>query len=186
MKRCKKCGVVQELSEFYANPGARDGRRPECKQCTAANRKAWYQRNRRKVIARVQRWREDNRNRYLTYQRDYKRSRPEQERDGYLRRTFGITLSGYERLLESQAGGCAICGRSPKPKAPLHVDHDHESREVRGLLCVRCNNALGLLEERPERLYLAADYLQGAPWSSIQEIATLARERAYALRGSAA
>jgi Recombination endonuclease VII len=95
-------------------------------------------------------------------------------------------LAKYEALLESQAGVCAICGRPPKPKAPLHVDHDHETGDPRGLLCVRCNNALGLLDERPEVLYLAADYLDGAPWSRSQEIAGLAREGALALPGSTA
>jgi hypothetical protein len=185
MKRCKRCGIVKPLGEFYANPGARDGRRPECKQCTAASRKAWYRENRHKVIARVQQWREDNRERYLTYQREYKQSRPEQEREGYLRRTFGITLADYEALLDSQSGLCAICGRSPKAKAPLHVDHNHSTGEIRGLLCVRCNNALGLFDECPERFYLAADYLQ-SPGLNTKAITTLARQRALALRGSAA
>lgn len=52
----------------------------------------------------------------------------------------GIELddAGYDRLLEAQGGGCALCGATPK-KRRLHVDHDHRSGAVRGLLCYRCN-----------------------------------------------
>lgn len=47
----------------------------------------------------------------------------------------------YERLFAEQAGGCAICGNPPKTRR-LHIDHDHKTDAVRGLLCFRCNNAL--------------------------------------------
>lgn len=44
-------------------------------------------------------------------------------------------------MLTAQGGGCAICGAKPKTRR-LHVDHDHASGAVRGLLCHRCNRAL--------------------------------------------
>jgi hypothetical protein len=68
------------------------------------------------------------------------------------------------------------------------VDHDHGTSEIRGLLCVRCNNALGLSREDPDLLKRAARYLtvdakhrsQRTSWE------LLARKRAQDLRGSAA
>jgi Recombination endonuclease VII. len=47
----------------------------------------------------------------------------------------------YERLLAEQGGVCAICGNPPKTRR-LHVDHDHKTGRVRGLLCYRCNRLL--------------------------------------------
>jgi hypothetical protein len=54
---------------------------------------------------------------------------------------LGVDDAEYERMLEAQGGGCAICGAKPKTRR-LHVDHDHATGKVRGLLCHRCNRAL--------------------------------------------
>lgn len=54
---------------------------------------------------------------------------------------LGVTDEQYERLLAAQGGGCAICGATPKTRR-LHVDHDHKTGAVRGLLCYRCNRFL--------------------------------------------
>ena len=47
----------------------------------------------------------------------------------------------YDRLIAAQRGVCAICGAPPKTRR-LHIDHDHRTGKVRGLLCQRCNRAL--------------------------------------------
>lgn len=78
---------------------------------------------------------------------------------------YGLTPSQYDDLLASQDGCCAICGDPPDPNgvraaSRLHVDHCHETGRVRGLLCVRCNPALGLFHDRPGLLRAAADYLE--------------------------
>ena len=54
---------------------------------------------------------------------------------------LGVDDVEYTRRLEAQGGGCAICGATPKTRR-LHVDHDHRTGAVRGLLCHRCNRAL--------------------------------------------
>lgn len=57
-------------------------------------------------------------------------------RDLYLRRTYGISLKDYEKMLEKQGFACAICKRPQTAfKKSLHVDHDHKTNEIRGLLC---------------------------------------------------
>ena len=80
-------------------------------------------------------------------------------------RQYGVTPEWYEAKLAEQGGQCAICGRTPPPGAiksasRLHVDHCHDSANVRGLLCNRCNPALGLFDHNPELLEAAAAYLR--------------------------
>lgn len=53
----------------------------------------------------------------------------------------GITIDEYDARLAKQGGGCAVCGRPPKTRR-LHVDHDHATGAIRGLLCYRCNRAI--------------------------------------------
>src|SRR5262249_47723947 len=101
-------------------------------------------------------------------------------RASHLKRKFGITLADYEAMLVAQGGGCAICG-DPEPEGrSLHVDHDHEDGQVRGLLCFRCNNALGDLREDVALLSRAASYLDSSPDDA--DPVALARARALALR----
>jgi hypothetical protein len=66
-------------------------------------------------------------------------------------------------MLDAQGGGCAICGRLPRSDIALHVDHDHATGRIRGILCWPCNNLLGDVQDDPKRLYAAADYLSRDP-----------------------
>ncbi len=78
-----------------------------------------------------------------------------------LRRNYGITLADYDRILDDQNNGCAICGKTPEEnKQRLAVDHNHTTGEVRGLLCKNCNTAIGLLGDNPSTLRLATRYLE--------------------------
>ncbi len=87
---------------------------------------------------------------------------PEQQRRANLRKCYGISPEEYDALLASQGGGCAICGSTEpaKGKRYMPVDHCHGTGAVRGILCGNCNMAIGLLADDPERLILAAAYLQ--------------------------
>jgi hypothetical protein len=188
VKRCKKCGEVQALAEFYKHPGARDGRRPECKRCTNAIRLRRYRLNPEREIARVRAWQQANPQRVKAWAEKNRDKRLKKLREIHLRNKFGLTPDEYDRILETQGGVCALCESPPTPGISLHVDHDHGTGEIRGLLCVRCNNALGLFREDPDLLKRAARYItadakhrsQRASW------ARLARQRVEALRGSAA
>lgn len=87
-------------------------------------------------------------------------------------RRYGVTPEWYEAKLAEQDGRCAICGRTPPPGAiksasRLHVDHCHDSANVRGLLCNRCNPGLGYFGNDPALLEAAAAYLRRH--QSIQE-----------------
>jgi Recombination endonuclease VII len=75
---------------------------------------------------------------------------------------LGVSDNEYARLLEAQGGGCAICGAKPKTRR-LHVDHDHKTGKVRGLLCHRCNRALPTWVTI-KWLRKAHDYLAWSAW----------------------
>jgi hypothetical protein len=75
---------------------------------------------------------------------------------------YGITATTYDAMLAAQGGGCAICGAkpaSPWGRSALHVDHDHATGKVRGLLCMPCNTALGFFRDSPSLLARATTYL---------------------------
>lgn len=84
----------------------------------------------------------------------------EQTRNSNLKRHYGITLDDYDSLLEKQEYKCAICGTdTPNGMGRFHVDHNHATGEVRGLLCHGCNTALGGFKDSPDLLLKARDYL---------------------------
>jgi hypothetical protein len=64
-----------------------------------------------------------------------------------LKSKYGITLDDYARMFAAQNGRCAICNTPPERGTNLHVDHDHKTGRVRGLLCSRCNLNLGRVEK---------------------------------------
>ena len=76
---------------------------------------------------------------------------------------YGITLEELKGFEEAAGGRCQICGTSEKdaPKGRLHVDHCHETGSVRGLLCQRCNQALGMFSDDTGVLERAITYLKG-------------------------
>jgi hypothetical protein len=78
-----------------------------------------------------------------------------------LRCTYGISPEELVKLIEKQGNKCAICRvvfGTEKKNSP-HVDHDHSSGWVRGVLCTGCNTGLGNFGDDPNHLTNAADYL---------------------------
>jgi len=151
-KRCSACRQEKSLADFHLRSASPDGRQHRCKQCASELNRKYNSAN---SEARRETW------------RNYRR-------DSYLQRTYGISDERYTEMLELQGGVCKICllpGEAKGERRPLHVDHDHaccpSSRScgscVRGLLCQRCNKALGLLRDNTWSLQRAIDYLTSAP-----------------------
>ena len=71
---------------------------------------------------------------------------------------YGISKDDYAALLEQQSNCCAVCQRE-FDRTP-HIDHDHETGRVRGLLCYPCNSGLGQFQDDTEVLKKAIAYLE--------------------------
>ena len=150
-RRCTKCGETKPRTEFSRDKRRPDGCQSWCKLC-----KAVYQRK----------YNAEHKEQTAAYRRKYYAEHPEKirggsySRDYHLRHHYDISLATYNAMLKHQGGGCAICGKArDRDGKYLSVDHDHETGEIRGLLCSQCNHALGLLQESEELCLSAASYL---------------------------
>ena len=94
------------------------------------------------------------------------RRRRARRRRWKLIRQHGITPEERDVMIAERDGRCDICGERPVSPLPtqnqLHVDHDHNTGKIRGLLCSRCNRAIGALGDSVEGLLRAITYLKQA------------------------
>ena len=93
-----------------------------------------------------------NPEKYKGYVRNWKSKNPDRERIRNLAQ-FGLTIEDYDAMYKAQGGVCAICKQPETSQRDgkvyrLAVDHDHNTGEVRGLLCFKCNSAMGSFEKR--------------------------------------
>ena len=111
--------------------------------------RAWARQNYQKIKGRVKQYTEKNRERIRQYAYDHYHNGPgkDQHRNKHLKRNHGITILEREAMLEQQGGRCAICGTDKFDRNGPCVDHDHTTGRIRGILCINCNNALGLIKD---------------------------------------
>jgi hypothetical protein len=148
LRVCTKCGAEKPVADFHKGNKGR-GLQGKCKECQKAERREWYLKpSSKEYMAAYGR---------LSRSKDYRR-------DYALKRKFGISLADYDRMHAEQDGRCANPGcrtdRPGKTRPRFDVDHDHSTGKVRGLLCVSCNLAIGLLGEDLQRLLGAIAYLE--------------------------
>lgn len=164
-KLCNFCvpPTTKDESEFFKSASSKDGLEFRCKVCYRAYRAArraldrkaqqkYYKKNRKKIIKKVVDWQRVN------ARRRYDLAQPSR-RKYKLKSLYGLALEDYLKLLEIQGNVCKICKLSPQ-KESLCVDHDHKTGAVRGLLCQRCNKAIGSFEDSPTLLKRAAAYIE--------------------------
>lgn len=111
-----------------------------------------YNENKDKVLAINLSWRDKNRDKIKEYNRKNHRKRQLSQ--------YGLTPEDYSTILESQGGGCAICGCPPPADRCLAVDHCHKTGKVRGILCGSCNRGLGLFKDDVVKMKKAVEYLE--------------------------
>ena len=152
MKRCPKCKSIKETSEFYVRPAMKDGFSCWCKKCNIESSKRWESTPAGKVAtkAKYKRWKQNNPDSVKACNRKHNLLR------------YGITPDDYQNIFSTQGACCAIC-KTDKPangQGNFHVDHDHQTGRVRGILCSECNIGLGKFNDDPRLLTAAAAYLQ--------------------------
>ena len=123
-------------------------------------RNAWYQANRERILAKHAAYYAANRE-LINQRRQESHARKKGGLKAYyLNKYYGITYEEWKLLYESQAGLCAICKRAFNGDKDTHVDHNHVTGKIRGLLCSNCNSGMGLLGDDIPRLEAAISYLK--------------------------
>ncbi len=113
--------------------------------------KKYREKNKEIRAAKLKEWRSKSPEKRYAYNRDY-----------HYRKKYGISHSEAEALLESQNGRCLICNDEINlggTGGPC-IDHNHETHEVRGILCRPCNHGLGCFQEKEEIMLSAIAYLK--------------------------
>lgn len=85
----------------------------------------------------------------------------ERRRMNGLHERYGLTALEFDALMRAQGGTCAVC-KKPPGKRRLHVDHEHVTGRIRGLLCFKCNASIGYMHDSPALLQAAVSYLESA------------------------
>jgi len=135
-KQCKRCEKHKPKTSFTKASRNTDGLQSYCKSCADA------------------------------YRKEYQVKNPEAGTDRHYRRVFGITLQDVKQMLQKQDGKCALCSRELSVlqgrgfSTIAHVDHDHVTGKVRGILCGNCNTALGKLGDSIESIERVLSYLK--------------------------
>jgi hypothetical protein len=96
-------------------------------------------------------------------QREYLKTHPvpkEKSWRYHLKSNYKISPEDFDLMFSWQNGLCAICGCSASNGRRLHVDHNHTTGGVRGLLCTNCNLGLGLFKDSEGLLLSAISYLK--------------------------
>lgn len=142
---------------YAADPEKRAAQRAKAKQWRVDNPEKYAEQMARadkaKVNARSMEWYRANKERAAATQRRNK-----------LKREYGLTLEQFEAMLTAQSGRCAIC---KVEMTEPHVDHDHKTGLIRGLLCMPCNSALGMFRDSTESLAAAIAYLTSSSSGAI-------------------
>lgn len=103
--------------------------------------------------AYLQKWKQDNPEKVRGYHRAYRRNHPEQDLNYRRLKKYGITPAEFKRMFLEQGRRCAMVdcrAETPGGRGDWHLDHDAKTGKVRGILCTRCNLALGIHERRRE------------------------------------
>lgn len=145
---CSKCQETKSFTEFHRHAKKPSGYRSECKACNKAYRSTPEAKAR--AALRSKDWRQRN-----------PESRRVTRKKAMLKSFYGLTLEEFQIMRDAQQNKCRICGKdgSDEPKGTLAVDHCHATGEIRGLLCLHCNQGLGHFQDDVERMRAAIAYL---------------------------
>ena len=142
-KLCKKCNTVKSVTEFHKSKRHMNGIKNECAKCTNEYLRKHYIKNKSRYNQRSQ--------------------------EAHYLRKYNLKYSEYLDLCEKVNYQCEICFKSGEPAKSgrgkksinnvLVVDHDHNTGQVRGILCQDCNRGLGLFKDNAKVLIKASEYV---------------------------
>lgn len=161
--KCNKCGHELILNDNWTK-GNQSKKNYICKSCAYRKTKSWVEANKEKTKEYQKNYYAENSDELYAKSRDYKAEHAEEIKEYYkdyylknghkyresnrrshLKRKFGITSEQFDYWFEKQNGRCDIC--KELSSKTLHVDHNHTTGQIRGLLCSACNTSFGMLKE---------------------------------------
>jgi len=170
LKTCTKCGESKRPIDFYRKEA-------HCRVCRNKESLAYHHAHPDRARAKVKEWDNANPGIRAARSKEWYRTHPEakkkwrtdnpdsakrQDRASKLKSAYGLTIADFDRMLASQGGVCAVCSGPPNGRGAYHVDHDHDTGKIRGLLCHSCNIALGLVRDSQDHLAKLMAYLREA------------------------
>jgi hypothetical protein len=173
---CIRCNIDLN-DENYTYKTTKSWRKKICDDCWREDRKQYYTKNREKLLERnrqyyvknqekSKQYNIKNREKILDYHKKYNAENREKTKNGKLKSTYGIGLDEFKKILEEQNYKCKICGAElelvfgRKNKKTPHVDHNHKTGRIRGVLCNSCNVMLGCACDNLEVFEKAIEYLR--------------------------
>jgi len=160
-KNCSKCGDMKPLDEFFNNESSPDGKYSQCRKC----RKAVYKMNQEKILEEKKSYYERNKEKKKASVKEYrKRKKAENPNWKKLKEMAYKTGKSFEEVEQwfnkqwmKQQAQCSICGKVFSDDDC--IDHDHNTNQLRGLLCPTCNAGIGMLKDSSELCLNASKYL---------------------------
>lgn len=147
VKKCSRCKEIKPVDEFGITAGTPTGLSYYCKLCAST---------------RVADFHKQHPEKHREYAREWGRMNPDKKAAIALKNRLGVPHDTYATMLAKQDGKCAICGTT-KPGVRLkrfHVDHCHDTGDIRALLCSTCNTGLGFFKHNVEIIHSAIAYLR--------------------------
>jgi len=186
IKQYKREWYYRNKEKELAKAKQREKNMEERKKAREYSRK-WYYSNKERAQANHRKWKQENKDKVKEYNRKYakvyiqenkllikgkkKAKRDECKENNpitlrkYTLKKYGISIEEYGLMYSKQNGFCAICHKPEINKRSitnaLCIDHDHQTNKIRGLLCNKCNKALGLFGDNVSILKEAIKYLEG-------------------------
>lgn len=151
MRTCCRCGEEKVITEFPFQNKQKNQRMYWCGECKRKYQRERYRREPKKVKEAVMKWHKGHR-----FNTCLIASRAHAKKKGY------VPCVATPREIEvAFTGKCHVCGvPEMECRTRLHLDHDHATGVFRGWLCRKCNTALGLLEDSPERALALMKYAE--------------------------
>jgi Autographiviridae endonuclease VII len=161
LKICGRCRVEQPIANFGLHSKACDKLQNDCAACKRIIAVEWRRKNPERSKATNNAWNAKNREKVNAWaRRSYRRNAVKRAHKQRQRR-HGLLPHTEDELTKVQDGKCPGCLNNLS-EVTRHIDHDHATGKVRGILCQKCNMSLGLLKDDPEILIRLANYLRKA------------------------
>lgn len=168
-KVCTKCKRELHAKNFATDATRKDGKHPHCSTCRRVYGRVW-QKLVRNIPTVREKLKEQSKKSYRKHNEKRKaemRARtPDYKKESFIKSVYGITLKDYDDMFKKQGGVCFICGQKETRKnkytgvCRLHIDHDHKTGKVRGLLCHSCNFGISAFMDSAQLLERAIEYLR--------------------------